>query len=219
MKIPNIKTNLPDASKLIRHEVEKSIQPFVTNEKLAKLVKSQTPSWVNYSILIFTFLVVIMTGILLYYTANMMPQRTNLNVNFAIPEIVNGSEAKEICSMGNCKYNIDIKDKKYLEFKDNENYLVHTILLNNIGLLTKDVSLLVICGGEIYAGYAFNLGRKNTELKISGHGFPPIINVESIDVSSPVFIHLFYNPFTSLDCSYTLSSADIIPVEGKTNFV
>lgn len=76
MKIPKI--NLPDFSKLtkslnnikmpeldtdewIKQEAERKSQPFHTNYLLEDLIKSQTPKWVNYAILILTAIILGLT--------------------------------------------------------------------------------------------------------------------------------------------------------------
>lgn len=38
--------------KIMKHEAEKHAQPFITNDLLQHLIKSQTPKLVNYTILI-----------------------------------------------------------------------------------------------------------------------------------------------------------------------
>ncbi len=39
-----------------KHEAKKGAQPFKTNYLLKDLLNSQTPKWVNYTILLFAFL-------------------------------------------------------------------------------------------------------------------------------------------------------------------
>ena len=51
-----------------KQEAEKYAQPFETNYLLKKLIKYQTPKWVNYLMLISTLLILIFTIILLYRT-------------------------------------------------------------------------------------------------------------------------------------------------------
>lgn len=45
--------------KIQKHEAEKHAQPFKTNYLLEKLIKSQTPKWVNISVLIISILALV----------------------------------------------------------------------------------------------------------------------------------------------------------------
>lgn len=57
-----------DLDKIRKYEAEKSAQPFLTNQILEDLIHSQTPKWVNYSILIIASLTLIITVIALLHS-------------------------------------------------------------------------------------------------------------------------------------------------------
>jgi len=49
------------SKKILKHNAKKEVQPFITNDKLEEILKSQTPRWVNIAVLIISFLSLIIT--------------------------------------------------------------------------------------------------------------------------------------------------------------
>jgi hypothetical protein len=47
------------SASIMKHDIEKSIQPFKMNSLLEQLIEAQTPRWVNYSILIISVLALV----------------------------------------------------------------------------------------------------------------------------------------------------------------
>jgi len=45
--------------RITNNTAEKEAQPFKTNDILNEILESQTPKWVNYSILVMTFIILI----------------------------------------------------------------------------------------------------------------------------------------------------------------
>lgn len=52
--------------RITNNTAEKEAQPFKTNDILNEILESQTPKWVNYSILVMTFIILIFTALTTY---------------------------------------------------------------------------------------------------------------------------------------------------------
>lgn len=48
-------------NKIQKYETERQAQPFIANDLNRKLIKKQTPTWINYLILIISFLILLLT--------------------------------------------------------------------------------------------------------------------------------------------------------------
>ncbi|MFW6312146.1 MAG: hypothetical protein ACOC1K_07925, partial [Nanoarchaeota archaeon] len=92
---------------IMKHEAKKGAQPFITNNRLDDILKSQPPKLVTYGGFFLTLLVVILTVILLFYTKAMIPPSSNLNVQVFTPTLLNGSEANKTCNPNFCQYELD----------------------------------------------------------------------------------------------------------------
>ena len=57
----SVDKELTSMHKIQKHEAEKNPQPFKTNHLLEELIKSQTPKWVNISVLIISAFTLLMT--------------------------------------------------------------------------------------------------------------------------------------------------------------